>query len=165
MSSIMGYQVANAVTGEYWGDRPSFEILTEQTAIKDIQEARESGQVGWVMHAILAGDIEEPTYESDFLENYDTYRTTAISTAHLSESDKELLSYLALRDDFQLIMERDAGYFIKIYEDVECYADETVYSDNLLGLILSAHQAGFRMIEFDTDAPPMKSAELFEALV
>ncbi len=60
--AIIGYQVQNAA-GENWGDRPSFEILTAETAIADLQAARQLSDGLWLMVAILDGDIEEPTFE------------------------------------------------------------------------------------------------------
>lgn len=60
--AILGYQVQNA-DGENWGGRPSFEILTAETAITDLQAARRSSEGLWLLVAILDGDIEEPTFE------------------------------------------------------------------------------------------------------
>lgn len=61
---IIGYQVQDQ-HGNNWADRPSYEILTEQTAIKDLLDARNANNNSlFVMIAIIEGDIEEPTFEN-----------------------------------------------------------------------------------------------------
>lgn len=61
-SRIVGYQVQDH-HGNHWADRPSYEILTEETALSDM-EAASKGQGCWLMIAILDGDIEEQTFEA-----------------------------------------------------------------------------------------------------
>jgi hypothetical protein len=61
-AKIVGYQVQDD-RGNNWAGRPSYEILTEATAISDLTAARK-GQGFWLMIAILEDDIEEPAYES-----------------------------------------------------------------------------------------------------
>jgi len=60
-----------------------------------------------------------------------------------------------------MVMERDTGFLVKLYDDVEYFADEP-YSDNLRGLLMSAHQAGFRMMEFDSDATILEDTPYFD---
>jgi len=64
---IVGYQVVNQF-GNHWNNRPSFEILTEETAISELTESRlkqeETGEF-YQLLSILDGDIEEPTFEAD----------------------------------------------------------------------------------------------------
>lgn len=59
---IIGYQVQNA-DGENWDDRPSYEVLTAETATAELLEARKSGTGHWLMIAILDGDIEDVEFE------------------------------------------------------------------------------------------------------
>ncbi|WP_439126157.1 MAG: hypothetical protein ACNJA3_27705 (plasmid) [Pseudomonas rhizophila] len=60
--AIVGYQVHNG-DQEHWADRPSFEILSMEMAHQDLVEAREAQPgAGWLMIAILDGDIEAPTF-------------------------------------------------------------------------------------------------------
>lgn len=60
--AIVGYQVHNR-DQEHWADRPSFEILPMEMAHQDLLEAREEQPgAGWLMVAILDGDIETPTF-------------------------------------------------------------------------------------------------------
>lgn len=59
---VIGYQVMNA-DGRHWNDRDSYEILTEATASKEIDEAWETGEPHWYMVAVREGDIEEPEFE------------------------------------------------------------------------------------------------------
>lgn len=158
---IIGYQVMNTVTGEHWNDRPSFEILSERTAIQEFKDARESGVKGWLLSPILPGDIEKPTFEYDLLNTDDQYKCIGISTGHLTPHDIEQLRHLAARDDFQMVMERDTGFMVKLHEESEYFADDP-YSDNLLGILMSVHQAGYRLVEFDSDATIMPDMEFFE---
>lgn len=60
--AIVGYQV-HSRDQEHWADRPSFEILSMEMAHQDLVEARGSQpDAGWLMVAILDGDIEAPTF-------------------------------------------------------------------------------------------------------
>lgn len=61
--NIIGYQVKDQ-HGEHWADRPSYEVLSKQTAIGDLIRARaENPEKSYMMIAILDGDIEEPAFE------------------------------------------------------------------------------------------------------
>ncbi|MDC8832834.1 DUF5983 family protein [Alteromonas gilva] len=86
---------------------------------------------------------------------------TSALVCHLTPNDIEQLRNLAARDDFQMVMERDTGFVVKLYEEVEDFAGEP-YSCNLLGLLMSAHQAGFRMVEFDSDATILEDVPSFD---
>ncbi|MFK4131974.1 hypothetical protein ACI2KR_06720 [Pseudomonas luteola] len=59
---ILGYQVVDR-HGHHSNDRPSYLILTEQTAVADLLEARASKTGLWTMVAILEGDIQKPEFE------------------------------------------------------------------------------------------------------
>lgn len=65
LPTVVGFQVQNN-NGENWNDRPSYEILTQELAVKDLVEARKQlpAQL-WLMVAILENDIQEPTYNSN----------------------------------------------------------------------------------------------------
>jgi predicted signal transduction protein with EAL and GGDEF domain len=61
---IIGYQVQDQY-GNNWDDRPSCEILTEQTAVKELKLARARyGDDNFNMIVILQGDIKEPAFEN-----------------------------------------------------------------------------------------------------
>jgi hypothetical protein len=82
----------------------------------------------------------------------DKYACIALSTSHLTQNDKDKLTNTATTD-CGMIMERDTGYFIKLYVDKEY----TLYLiDNLSqeaqDVIMACHNAGFQLIEFDRDA-------------
>lgn len=72
---IVGYQVQDE-KGNNWADRPSFLILSQQTAIGDMAEARRRQFGIWLMITIFDGDIEEPEYEVGY---------APITAAHVSE--------------------------------------------------------------------------------
>jgi hypothetical protein len=61
-AKIVGYQVHDH-RGNHWANRPSYFILTEETALSDLETARK-GQGCWIMTAVLEGDIEEATFEA-----------------------------------------------------------------------------------------------------
>jgi hypothetical protein len=75
LPKIVGYQVQDE-KGNNWADRPSFLILSEQTALGDMAQARMRQFGIWLMIAIFEGDIEEPEYEVGY---------TPITQAHVSE--------------------------------------------------------------------------------
>lgn len=81
----------------------------------------------------------------------DTYRCCAISTAMLTDDDQLTL---ASKESENMVMVRDTGFFMKLYEELESVhlliAD---LSAPLKHTILEAFHQGFRMIEFDCDAP------------
>lgn len=62
LPKIVGYQVHTPDGKYHWGDRPSYLILTEATAIRDLLDARK-GQGHWIMTAILEDDIQEAWFE------------------------------------------------------------------------------------------------------
>lgn len=58
---ILGYQIVYPVTGGCWGDRPSFEVLTWATAVKELAEARRKSGDRYELQVICEGDVENPT--------------------------------------------------------------------------------------------------------
>lgn len=57
---IVGYQVADTHTGEHWDDRPSFDILSLDVALKDFQDAQAAEKDIYQILTIREGDVEEP---------------------------------------------------------------------------------------------------------
>lgn len=79
----------------------------------------------------------------------DTYQVICINSSHLIDSDKDLLDNLGTSTG--MIMKRDTGWFVKLYEDLESnYLYDS--SNELKKLFELCHAAGYRMIEFDCDA-------------
>ncbi|EGQ9284483.1 hypothetical protein F7U66_01250 [Vibrio parahaemolyticus] len=63
MKQLIGYQVDNA-SGIHWNARPSFEILSLTTAMRDFRCATaELPDQNWQLRCIFEGDIESPTFE------------------------------------------------------------------------------------------------------
>lgn len=88
----------------------------------------------------------------------DEYRTVCVSTAHLRSEDIKALDALC---ETNMVMHRDTGFFVKLYEDIDHYdmslpgAENSKYrllSDECLTILRDAHDAGYRMVEFDSDA-------------
>lgn len=94
------------------------------------------------------------------VEGIETYQTIAVSTQHLSRHDDLALSAAAqgVGKTDNMIMERDTGYFIKLYldEDGENLNHRPQLSLGANMVIAWAHAQGFQMIEFDCDAEPLK---------
>jgi hypothetical protein len=58
---IAGYQVTNRYTREHWGDKPSFEILTFEDALQDLNASRKINSQ-YELTLIRENDIEDPTH-------------------------------------------------------------------------------------------------------
>lgn len=90
----------------------------------------------------------------------DEYKCVAVSTGHLTENDRDQLHRAVHGPLFpegpavgNMIMERDTGWFMKLYGELDANMHGPIWSDQLQRLITWAHYAGYRMIEFDGDAP------------
>lgn len=85
------------------------------------------------------------------LEERDRYHCVAISTAALTEYDQQLLAKLEIASS--QVMGREYGWFIKMGEEPNDIIGELdVNYCNLKKLLNAAHKAGYRMVEFDSDA-------------
>jgi len=90
----------------------------------------------------------------------DQYKTIAVSTIHLSEQDKARLTELADDKMCNMVLERDTGWFIKLYDETE--SNEHGVSDSLNLIFTVCLEAGFRMIEFDCDAQSYECLSTYE---
>lgn len=61
---LLGWQVADPITGELWNDRPGYAILLLKLALEDYAEALEAGEARFTMVPIHEGAINEPTFMS-----------------------------------------------------------------------------------------------------
>lgn len=90
----------------------------------------------------------------------DYYSVVAISTEHITEDDSEKLANMSQNNN--MIMNRDTGFFIKLYQDEVDFDGLTLslegHSDSVKNIIRWAHNKGFQMIELDCDG--MKIDEL-----
>lgn len=90
----------------------------------------------------------------------DFYKVVVLSTAHLTESDKDAME-LGDHENSQMIMKRDTGFFVKLYDELESnYCG--FMSESLLKIIRWAHHERFSMIEFDSDARELSQFETFD---
>ena len=86
------------------------------------------------------------------MQKAEQYKTLCISTEDIGPQDLHNLHHI----DSEMIMERDYGFFIKLYEEEEYNMDEFQGLDwKTLMIIKAARDAGFRMIEIDCDAQPL----------
>jgi hypothetical protein len=96
------------------------------------------------------------------------YRAVAINIAHLTKADTKAFD-LAISGGETMLMKREYGYFLKLFEHDEgyCFAEGTGnnrhgVSDQCKAIIEWAYNAGYRMIEFDCDAPAIDLFPVFE---
>lgn len=100
-------------------------------------------------------------FNFDF-ERAESYVNVAVSIGHFTDDDvAKLFSSISSN----MIMERDTGFFIKLYDEVE-YTQNLIdnLSDEAQQVILQAHAYGARMVEIDRDAEmiPCLVAETIE---
>lgn len=81
----------------------------------------------------------------------DAYKCIGISTKHLTKVCIESLNIASDDSENNMVMARDSGFFIKLYDEEE-YNEKMPLSSNLLNIIKQCHLAKYRMIEFDADA-------------
>ena len=80
------------------------------------------------------------------------YAVAALNTAHLAEGDHGALSRAGTTMTDGMVFERETGYFIKLYDQLEQNL-RTGFSPTLRRIVADLHGKGYRMLEFDTDAP------------
>lgn len=92
----------------------------------------------------------------------ETYRTVALSTAHLTAQD--LVALQSKSGGSTMVMERDTGFFVKLYccEETEITNTDERYSDHLNAILAWAVEQGFQLVEFDCDAPAVDLFPCFE---
>jgi len=97
------------------------------------------------------------------------YKATVLSTSHLTPEDITQLSDAASDPDEWMVMERTPGYFIKLYApDPESDPHSPTsnlrhgHSSSLKTILKWAETEGYRLIEFDRDAPTSAIFPLFE---
>ena len=90
--------------------------------------------------------VAAPSFDS---KNLETYGVVCLSTGHLTAPDVVELKRLARNPG--MVLERDCGFFLKLYDGVECNVSES-YSFELNSIIKWACNLGVRMVEFDHDA-------------
>ena len=85
----------------------------------------------------------------------DHFRCIVLSIVHLSREDQNDL-YSAILDNDGMVLERDTGYLIKLYEidhDDPNYNLGFGSSESIKAIIMAAYAAGYRMIDFNADGP------------
>lgn len=84
----------------------------------------------------------------DVVEKVESYKALAVCTGHLPQDDMGMLK----DSRSNMIMERDTGFFVKLYDDLECNLKEFfLMSDEFNKIISFAFDNGYRLIEFDRD--------------
>jgi hypothetical protein len=95
------------------------------------------------------------------LASKDTYNVISISTSHISNEDRIRLDVYSNDKTCNMIMNRDSGWFIKLYDD-ESANEAHGLSAPLTTLLNVCLNLGFRMIEFDSDATVYEALTCFD---
>lgn len=105
---------------------------------------------------------QKPTdLAAKMLQEPDQYACIAISTAALTDFDKKKLSkeYANVWTTGGMFMQRDNGWLVKLYEEYEMVEQMFEHAGkidpdyyNIKKICLLAHEAGYRMVEFDSAA-------------
>ena len=91
--------------------------------------------------------VSAPSFDSEDLE---TYSVVCLSTGHLTAPDVVELKRLARNPG--MVLERDYGFFMKLFADDYENNLSDLYSSELNSIIKWACQRGFQMVEFDEAA-------------
>lgn len=92
----------------------------------------------------------------------ETYHCLALSTAHVKQHTARQLS-LGLGSN--MVMKRETGFFIKLYECTEEGDDPAPWAveyPELHALLRRAYDAGFRLVEFDRDADTVATLPTYD---
>ncbi|KZX73203.1 hypothetical protein A3715_33275 [Oleiphilus sp. HI0009] len=147
---IIGYQVKDN-SGRFWNGRTSSEVLTEETAIKELSESSKNNNNEFQIVAVPESSVENPVFENTLSASTLQYKTIAVSPALLCESDCLQIEVLANDPNCNMIMGRDTGWFVKLYEEAEYNLGYEGMSDQFHCVLNDALKAGYRCIEFDGD--------------
>ena len=80
----------------------------------------------------------------------ETYQVIALSTSHIEEDDTGALRIAAFQTN--MVIERESGFFIKLYMNDLAGNLRGDYSPSLCKVIEFAFNNDFQMIELDSDA-------------
>lgn len=97
----------------------------------------------------------------------ETYATLCCSTANVTKEDIGVLQVAAHEKDESMIMGREYGFFVKLFDPEDDKGEDNPnrnarYSDALNAIVTHASECGFRMVEFDCDAPELPGFPTFE---
>lgn len=142
------------------------------SALRHLQKAIEAGaNLSYLSDIVDLGTVTSE--EIDALcaclnvghEEAEEYRVLAVSTSHLHKSDIHGMECAARTGTEQMLMERDTGFFLKLYEE-DTEPERNVrpeWSNDANRIIRWAYVHGYRMIEFDADAQTMDTfPEVYE---
>lgn len=117
--------------------------------IADPEQLR-CANLGGLGDKLNLGGIELAESPGDGIE---TYRAVALSTAHLTAQD--LVALQGKSGANTMVMERDTGFFVKLYccEEADITNTDEHYSEHLNAILVWAVEQGYQLVEFDCDAP------------
>ncbi len=98
---------------------------------------------------------------SELEHSEDSYKAIGISNYHLSYADTVVLDDLASDRECNMVLKRDTGWFVKLYDSPDENNHESM-SQNLNSILSACLGAGYQMIEFDTDASVYHNLKTFE---
>lgn len=92
----------------------------------------------------------------------DQYKVLGVNTCHVSATEREALDRLAADADCTMILGRDTGWFVKLYEEPELNSGYQDLGDTFNHILKSALRAGYRMVEFDCAAQTYDKFAVFD---
>ena len=146
---IIGYQVKNS-QGDIWAARSKLLVLSDKTAISDLNEAltQQPGSDHQIT-AVIEGSIPNATREGS-QRNQEQYSCLAISSGDLSDNDMAHLDELAKDPQYNMILSRQTGWFITIYEELNYNLSYPGLSPEFFELLKETHEDGYRLLEIDS---------------
>lgn len=164
---IIGYQIEDK-HGRNWhdnidrADNPRT-VLSEQSSIEELKKQQKMRpERDFRMIAVLEGDIDHPFFEWSLTAANDQYKALGVSVCHIPLDEHDALNKLAGDPDCNMIMGRDTGWFIKLYDEIESNLGYNGLGEEFHNILVSAVKAGYRMLEIDTDAQVHDEFPTFE---
>lgn len=165
--NALGHYTGIQISGKEW------ETLSDEAKYKLIEDNEWEPLEGYPSFDVLHTAVGAADSQLRLLEHLDllllapegfkeVYRTVAISTAHLSPSDKEILTQEMRFNPFSVVAERYSGYFIKVpatLEDLKALSFFGQLSTTAQSLLELAVTHKFNCVEFDCDAPMVDGFE------
>ncbi|MFA0809315.1 DUF5983 family protein [Microbulbifer epialgicus] len=131
----------------------------------DSEEAETMEQLSTESISLIRSELQgllcnfQVTEEKDCQE--ENYKVVAISTGHLSIEDRDTLIEAGNNGD-QMVMQRDSGFFLKLFEDETLNRGRFGNSETMENIIQWAYKANYRMIELDSCAEAVPHFPIFD---
>lgn len=100
----------------------------------------------------LEAKISSMLSQSELAMSDDQYKALGVSVEHLTDTDLKLLEAMADNPENNMVMGRATGWLVKLYGNEGESEKYSGMSEGFQDVLKKASEAGFRLVEFDTDA-------------